>query len=399
MADTNYQYLTNAGVVIPDTGSILTEVENEFKAVFGDDLVVTPDTPQGVLIAAETAARKAVVNNNAALANQINPDVAGGAFLDAIWALMGGQRTVATRSTVYATLSGVPGAIISAGAQAKTTGGDLFELIDLATIGQGGTVDAQFQSVEYGPIPCPAGALATIVDNVIGWETVSNSAAASLGSETQSDMSARRDRRNTLAFYGAALPEAIVSAVYSVPGVTSVAFRENITNLPQEIDGVTLKPHSIYVCADGGADGDVAGAILANKPLGAGMNGDSLISVTEPVSGQKYNVQFQRPEYVPVLVRVTVRQGGSIADPRASVVDAILRFASGELTSDSMIGICDDVNPWELSGAINQAYPSIYVAMIEVKKAGGNDFQSSPLAIDLWQRAVFSEQSIQVLTL
>ncbi|MHC5543543.1 baseplate J/gp47 family protein, partial [Singulisphaera rosea] len=95
-----YQYLDATGVIVPDTSSLLADVQSEYQAVFGADLIVTPDTPQGVLITAETLARTEVVNNNAALANQINPNIAGGVFLDAILALTGMQRTPASPTVV-----------------------------------------------------------------------------------------------------------------------------------------------------------------------------------------------------------------------------------------------------------------------------------------------------------
>ena len=94
MAD--YQYIDTTGVIVPDTATIQSEVEGEYKAVFGQDLVVTPNTPQGVLITAEVAARSNVVRNNAALANQINPNLAGGVFLDAIWAVSYTHLTLPT---------------------------------------------------------------------------------------------------------------------------------------------------------------------------------------------------------------------------------------------------------------------------------------------------------------
>ena len=99
MADV-YDYILTTGVIVSDTGVINEEVITEYQQAFGSDLVTTPNTPQGVLITAETAARVAVADNNAALANQINPNVAGGVFLDAIGALTGTYRTPATPSTV-----------------------------------------------------------------------------------------------------------------------------------------------------------------------------------------------------------------------------------------------------------------------------------------------------------
>src|ERR1700753_1714778 len=112
----SYQYILPTGTVVPDTSGLLSDVQSEYRAVFGADLIVTPDTPQGVLIAAEALARTEVVNNNAALANQINPNIAGGVFLDAIGFLTGIQRTAATSTVVpNVTLSGVPGTVIAAG--------------------------------------------------------------------------------------------------------------------------------------------------------------------------------------------------------------------------------------------------------------------------------------------
>src|ERR1700744_3487884 len=95
-----YNYIDLNGVIVPDSSSILGEVQTEWQDTFGQDLIVTPDTPQGVIITGDALARIAVANNNAVLANQINPNIAGGTYLDAIWALTGGQRYVATQTLV-----------------------------------------------------------------------------------------------------------------------------------------------------------------------------------------------------------------------------------------------------------------------------------------------------------
>lgn len=228
-----YQYLNQTGVIVPDTSATLAEVQTEYQAVFGADLIITPDTPQGVLITAETIARNEVINNNAALANQINPNIAGGNFLDAIMALMGVQRTPASPSVVpNVALTGVAGTIIAAGTQARTSAGDVFESVSIVTLDGSGDAMVNFQSVIDGPIPCGANDLTIIVTNVLGWETVNNATAATVGASTQSDQAARAYRQNTLAYQGVALPVAITSALYAVDGVTSLSFLENYDSVP-----------------------------------------------------------------------------------------------------------------------------------------------------------------------
>jgi hypothetical protein len=228
-----YNYNNSTGVIVPDTSTILASVQTTYLDVFGADLVTTADTPQGVLITAEALAETAVVNNNAAIANQINPNIAGGTFLDAIMALTGIQRTPSTQTIVTGvTMSGVAGTVIPQGTLAATAAGDQFATQAQITLDLGGTGSVNFASVAFGAIPCAISALDVIVSNVLGWETVTNPVAGVLGSLTQSDQAARAYRNNTLAFQGVALPVAITSALYATPNVSNVTFLENYNSVP-----------------------------------------------------------------------------------------------------------------------------------------------------------------------
>ena len=91
-----YEYVSPEGVIVPDTSEILKTTETEWKDTLGQDISVEEQTPQGVLIASDVAVRSEVAAGNAALANQFNPNYAGGIFLDDIWALTGGKRREAT---------------------------------------------------------------------------------------------------------------------------------------------------------------------------------------------------------------------------------------------------------------------------------------------------------------
>lgn len=366
MADEAYQYIDATGVVVPDTSALLTTVQDEFKAVFGADLPVTPDTTQGVLITGETLARDAVVRNNAALANQINPNLAGGVFLDALCALTGLSRTRATRSVVTANLAGQPGTIIAQGSRAQTAAGAVFESLATVVLNGAGTASAEFRAIEFGPVPAAIGALNQIVDGVIGWETITNPAAATLGLAEQSDASLRQLRADTLALQNVALPESITSAVSAVANVRSLAFLENVANTTEVIEGISLVPHSIFVCVDGGSDQEVAAAILANKSLGCNFNGNTTVEVVEPVTGQAYDVIFERPEEIDILVRVTVSLDGTLIDPNTAIPAAVVAYANGEMPNEKGFVVGGDVSPFEIGAAVNSAYPTVYVKKVEV---------------------------------
>lgn len=400
MAVENYQYVTTTGVIVPDTGDLLTTVQGEFQSTFGDDLILTPSTPQGILIAAETIARDQEVRNNAAVANQINPNMAGGIFLDAICALTGLLRESATPSLIRGvTMAGVPGTSIPAGVQAMTSAGDIFQSITTIILPLSGTITVDFQSVELGAIPANVADLTQIVTPVLGWETVTNPNAAILGTAQQSDQALRALRVKTLALQGVALPIAIISAVNDVSGVKSLTFLENVADTTQVIEGISMIPHSIYVCVDGGTDNDVATALLANKSLGAGWNGGTTVNVTEPVSGQVYPVKFDRPTPIAVLIRATVRASGAITDPTDAVINSILDYVNGNLPEEPGLTVGQAVSPFELGGAINIENPSIYVQKIEIALAPSGSYSTDEIPIAVNEIGTTTSGSITVVLL
>lgn len=399
MADA-YEYVESTGVVIADTGDTQAQVEAEYRAVFGQALVVTPNTPQGVLIAAEVTQRQGVARNNAALANQINPNLAGGVFLDAIWSLTGGARIAATKSTIAgATVSGVAGTLIPAGSQAATGAGAVFATAGDVTIGAGGTASVDFIAVDYGPTPANAGTLTVIVSAVLGWETVTNPTGAVLGQDQESDVASRIRRRNTLALQGVALPEAIISGLYDTAGVSSLQFRENPSDVANVIDTIAMDPHSIYVCVQGGTDADVAATILARKSLGAKMMGAVTVNVTDAASGQVYAVKFSRPTPVPIIVRVTAKNINAVGDPSALIKASILNYAAGLVDGERGLVVGVGVSPFELAGAVNRDSPGLYVQKCEVATAASGVFQTTELAIAVNELATLNDAGISVVLL
>ena len=400
MGTTPYQYLTPQGVVVPETSALLTGVQQEYVGVFGSGLALDPSTPQGVLMTAEALARTNVVNNNAAVANQINPNQAGGVFLDAILALTGVQRVSQTPTVVTGvTLTGVAGTTIPEGSQAQTAAGDLFSTTASVTLDGSGNGTVNFQSNSYGAIPCAANALTIIVTGVIGWETVNNSAAGVLGATTQSDQAARAFRLNTLAFQGLSLAAAITSALYAVPGVTSLTFQENIAAMTQTINGISMVAHSVYACVEGGSNIAVAAALLENKSSGAAWNGGTSVSVIEPASGQTYTVLFDRPSNVNIYVKVTTPNGNEDA-----IIQAILDYADGLIeiinqngTTQTLPGfvVGADVSPFDISGAIMAENPGIYLTNVQLS-LDGMTFSNTPVPIGVNQIAYTQASYITV---
>lgn len=391
-----YSYLIEQGLIVADTSDVLEAVQNEYKTLFGENLDLDPSTPQGMLIAAEVLARSNMLRSNANVANQINPNYAGGGFLDAICALTGLARTNSSPTVVEGVeLTGVPGAIIPSGSQARTTAGDLFRLVSGVVLNGSGEGTGTFQSVEKGPIGCDANALTTVVSAVLGWETVDNPDPGTLGSATQSDVQLRALRKQTLGKQGTSISEAIISAVRLVDGVESLSFLENIAATTEVIEGVSLAPHSVWVCVQGGTDADIGLALLESKSVGANWNGAESVAVTDPASGQEYTVLFDRPTDIPIWVRVTAKQVTTITNPVNSVKDAILNWADNNVENIEGLLVGNSVSPFEIAAAISEQVAGLYVKLVEVSDDGAT-WQTTEYAIAIDELASITEGHISV---
>lgn len=395
-----YEYLTTTGTVVPDTADLKAEVQAEFRAALGADLSLDDETPQGVLIVGETQSRAAAAANNASLANQINPDVAGGVFLDGLCALFGLQRAAQTQTYVRdVNLFGVPGTVIPTGSRARTPAGDLFALVSTVVIGSGGVIAGDFLAVQGGPVPCNPGSLIQIVDGILGWEVVFNPFAGDLGVEQQSDESLRSLRRVTLGLQGKGTSEAVTSALYALPSVKSLTYRANKTDTTAIIDGVSVRYHSVWVCVDGGTDDEIAAALLENVDTGGGFSGSVMVDVVDPFSGQTYPVQFERPATIDVLLRVTVRRGLFVGSVTETVQSAVLAYAAGTLPGERGFVVGAAVSPFEVAGAVGVRAPGLFVVKVEVAPTLTGIYQTDELPIAIDEIASVAPSSITVIEL
>ncbi|WP_127958841.1 baseplate J/gp47 family protein [Serratia microhaemolytica] len=361
-----YDFITETGVIVPDTADIKAAVEAEFREALGERMSTAPDSPQGRLISTETAARAFVARNNALLANQINPNLATGVYLDALAALLGITRKQATKSIINnVRLTGTPLVKIAAGSRARSRAGDLFESSRDVVLDTAGRAIVDFVAVDTGAIACAQGDLSTLVDAVLGWETVYNSNAAVVGGDIQSDVSLRLERQMRLANQGISTMEAQISGLYAVDGVKSLSFQENISHDYQVINGIRMKPHSVWACVHGGLDADIAMSLLKHKTDGAAWNGAVETVIIEPSADIPYTVLFDRPKEVKIDLHVTISKGTV-----EQVKTAIMQYASGKLEGERGLVVGGNVSPFELAGAINLFSTAIFVRSIKICRSG-----------------------------
>lgn len=391
----SYDYVTTTGVIVPDIGTIKDQVDSEWTGQFGTGLNTDSSTPQGVIIASDVAAREGVVNNNAAVANQINPSQAEGVFLDAICALTGLERLANTFSQVTLTLAGVAGSPIAAGSQATSANADVFALDADVTLSGGGTATGVFTALVSGPIPAPSGTYTPSA--VLGWDTAVAADVGTVGTAQQSDEALRTLRAQTLFLQGAALMGATLSALNNLTGVKSVQGLENVIASTQTIDTIALTANSIWVCVDGGDPTAIANSLLANKSMGSNWNGSQTLAVIEPTSGQSYTVKWDDPTLVPLLVRVTCKQGTFVGNPTAIIPQAVVNFANGLVANLEGFSLGQSASPFEVATGVMAQCEGLYISKVELSLVSSVSYAPAEIAMAINQKATVIAANVAVV--
>lgn len=393
----NYIYITSSGTVVADTADIKETVQNEFKQALGEDISLEDSTPQGRLIDIETGARCAVVENNALVANLFNVMLSYGVFLDAILANFGLYREGATSSRVRVLVTGQKGTVIPANSQASTANAIIFYAENDIIIGEDGTALGDFISLEQGPIACAVGELNKIIDGTFGWETIKNIAPAVLGSQRESDAHFKQRFANSGLFSGKALLENYYKAILEVENVKSAFVYDNPSAANLVYDTVSILPHSVYACVDGGNDTDVANAIFSVKSTGCGFTGNTSVQIRDTVFDALYTVKFSRPENLDVFISIVVDKGTSASTKLEDTIkNSIIAFANGEITGFDGWNIGVNVSAFEIAAAISSVIPGISVKNLKV----GFDEDSlgtEELVVHINQKAIASSENIEVV--
>ena len=302
--------VSSVGIEVPEASEIKTTFQNVFANAFGSNLSLDDATPQGVLIDDLTEQKQL---DNAQLLyffNQLNPNTADGIFQDALASIYFLQRKIATHSVVNCVCTGAAGTIlngVSSGnpAMAQSSNGDLFQCLSGGTIPASGSITLAFGAVESGPIPVSSNTVNRIYNVVSGWDTVNNTSAGVVGVAEESRANFAERIKNSLAINATGSLSSVYAHVFNCDGVTHVRVEENDTDNIVTKGGISLNPHSIYICQYGATDTDeLAEAIYNSKSAGCDTNGPNTCSYLEPTTGVNYQYKYYTPTTVNIYIKV-----------------------------------------------------------------------------------------------
>jgi hypothetical protein len=157
------------------------------------------------------------------------------------------------------------------------------------------------------------------------------------------------------------------------------------------VDDITVPAHSILAVVEGGDPDEIAQVLYNKKTIGAGYcstttDPDVEIvtkTVLDPIYGTSYEVKFARPRTVSLVVNITVaRQDYTGSDLVTDVKNAIVNWAAGNNPEVDGIKIGTDVSPFEISAAVSNTIPEIFIRDCKIGIVGGASPAASIITMD-----------------
>lgn len=331
------------------------------KQIFGSDINVESNSPDGQFVAIFALAQKDVLDLITQVYNSKDPDQAIGADLDAVSQLCGITRKGGTYTEVNVEVTtdrslNLSGQDTSSPFTIEDSNGNQFQLITSASLSSGVNT-LLFRSVNIGAVQVQANTLTVLSTTVLGVLSVNNpSTPTQTGVDQETDAEFRLRRKKSVAIPSQGMQSGLVGALSNLSDVTEAIVYEN-TGDSVDADGVP--GHSIWVIVDGGSDADVADLIYLYRNAGCGMYGGTSVFVTQ-VDGSSFEILFDRvvEESLYIFLRLESIESGSIDND--AVKDGIV--AAYEL------GIYDPADITTITSLIKDIDPTLVVTECLVSK-------------------------------
>lgn len=365
MAIADLVYVDKTGFHYPDYPTVLDYLKQEYRAIYGADTYLEADSQDGQWVAILALAMFDSMQVAATVYNSFSPLTAQADALSRNVKINGIARLVASYSTVDLRIVGTAGTVITNG-QAEDTLGQKWKLPTTVTIPVGGEIVVTATAVEIGDVSAAANTVNKIATPTLGWQSVNNAAAATVGDPIESDAELRLRQSQSTMIPSLSVMEGIVGAVASLAGVSRYRGYENDT-ATTNADGITA--HTIALVVEGGTTQAIAEAIAAKKTPGTKTQGTTSYTTYDQY-GIANIINFYRPTVATIGIEVSLTALTGYLSTTGDLIKAALKAYIDTLEIGDDVLITKLYTPANLSNVdLTNTYN---VTQIRIKKNAGS---------------------------
>lgn len=352
------------GLTLATRDEIITYWTAQFQAIYGADIVLSSDSPDGQLLNDFAQAVLDLQDLLQQVYNMMDPDSAVGVILDQRVAINGIQRQAGT-FTVQPVTIGTNQPVNLYGLDqtdqpvytVSDNNGNQWQLQATQlgfNPGSGGS-PLNFQAANPGAIQSAIGAITVPVTIVLGVTSINNpSGPTTVGINEESDAQLKVRRQKSVSLASQGYLAGLLAALENITGVTSAFVYENTT---ATTDGNGVPGHSIWVIVSGtGAAADIAEAIYTKRNAGCGMFGATTFVVTQ-ADGSSFVVSWDTVVPEPIFITFYASSLNGTTPPN---IAAILDTSTG-LPAIFAPGVAAEVNINQLATLVQKIDPNCLV--------------------------------------
>jgi hypothetical protein len=368
MAD---NYIDKDGLHTQTITEIKEQLTSAYKGIYGDDITVDSDTPDGQRINIEAQAKADVLDYSKQIYNSFDVDTVIGTAQDRLYKINNVYRQnadytfVAVNVTIDrpVTLQGLDDNVSSANGSGYTVSDEIgtnFILVNSVTLTNAGTYELEFRAEKIGAVDVSPNTITNMVTVIAGVTGVVNLGKQYITGNTQETDSQFRIRRNrSTAISGQGFYDSLEGQLLSIPTVTAAVVYENTPddkNIPQSnLDS------AIWCIVEGGLNNDIAQVIYANRTLGCAMIGSTTGTVERP-DGSTFTARFDRPQAQSLYITLTVKSKVGLVPDTA--------YIKSELVKRMSFGIYQKVTTTDVIVQVSEIDTSVYVLSCTVSGDG-----------------------------
>jgi len=350
--------LDENGLQLKDLETLRTELEDNFKSIYGSDINLEPNSPDGQLVNIFAQAGADLREMLQQLNTNFDPDQAEGVVLDQRVAINNIQRAGGTYTQTpinittdralnligldseSATLNpDIPGLYTI-----KDDSGTEFYLLSSYSFVGASTESLTFRAAEIGDIQVQVNTITTPVEVVPGVTDINNPSGATVqGVDEEPDITLKIRRKQSTSISAVGFLDSMEAALFSLDGVTTAIVNENNTGI---VDADGTQPKTIWAIVEGGDSDEIGATIYAKKSSGSGMRGAQVVSVPR-TGGGTFSAKFDRPTNVNLYIKFTLELPGGVYDEdfiKAQIVENIIWGVGADAVASTITTFVQSLN-------------------------------------------------------
>ena len=330
--------LTDDGFTAPRAADLLTLIRDDFEARTGLAVDWDEDLVLGTLTASVAVVLGDLAEGLQGVYDSFDLNGATGLALDNLSQLVGVTRDPATAGSVTLTLTGTSGTVIPAGSLVE--GGTADDSVRWSTSEDvtlsAGTGSVVATCTTVGRLTAEAGTVDKIVTPISGWSAVTNAAAATPGTDRETDTSLRARRAESLSLAGRGSLAALRADLLALDYVQAAVVLENATDADVTTSGVAIDAYGVAVILypstlTTAQKTEVAGILFGQIPAGTPQMGAVTATVTK-ADGATHTMRWAWATTTAVTCEVQVTafdSGYVLADVETAIEEAVTAYFAG----------------------------------------------------------------------